>query len=297
MLFADRIDGDPGPETFKLEWSYNRHQLGLREIFAQCKAKIPANTPVLKDAPYHMFAIPYSDDLALYEGNTLKCVTNKSVAMNAAQALAQQAGAGVVYDIQLLPYCPVRDIIKTQKITGHAEFPLAEEYTKEVVYETHKGWYAYASYNYFKLNTQYVLSKDIVWSRGTGSIATQQYGYALKSDGAIYVKVGADNLENPTNTYQCKRFEIIKPNNDASEDAKIRLYSVKEPTQSDSPIVEFSYTTYVAGTNVIGIYLTSAFSQGGYGEEPLTHNVAWHWYGSTDVPLMVLGGKQSNPRA
>ena len=103
---SDLILGTPGPETFMLEWSYNRHQLGLREIFSECRAKIPAIRPVLKDAPYHMFAIPYSDNLTLFEGNTVKCVTNKSVAINAAQAIAQQAGAGVVYDVQLLPYCP-----------------------------------------------------------------------------------------------------------------------------------------------------------------------------------------------
>jgi hypothetical protein len=158
----DKIVGTPGPETFKLEWSYNRHALGLREIFSQCKAKIPATIPVLKDAPYHMFAIPFSDDLTLFEGDTVKCVTNKSVAMNAAQTLAQKAGAGVIYDIQLLPYCPVRDIIKTDKVTAHAEFPVAEEDNRQVVGPIGPGGVPlYGTYPYFKLNTQYALSKNI----------------------------------------------------------------------------------------------------------------------------------------
>lgn len=119
LLCEDHILGTPGPETFYLEYSYDKHALGLREIFSECKAKLPASVPLLKDAPYYMFAIPYSDDLALYSGNTLHCVTNKSVAMSAAQALATNAGAGAVYDVQLLPYCPVRNIINTNKVTGH----------------------------------------------------------------------------------------------------------------------------------------------------------------------------------
>ena len=290
---TDNIQGNPGPETFKLEWSYNRHALGLREIFSECKAKIPAQVPVLKDAPYYMFAIPFSDNLALYEGNTLKCVTNKSVAMNAAQALAQQAGAGVVYDIQLLPYCPIRDIIKTEKVTAHAELPLAEELIKESTIFRPGREPLYISYNYFKLNTQYVLSKNITWKQE----ALNQYGYGLKSDGAIYVKVGENSLENPTNIYKCKNITIIKPNNDASEDAKIRLYSVKEPSASDTPIAEFSYNSYVSGNTLIGIYLTSNYQQGGYGEGGAHHVNDWDWKSNTAlVASSVLGARNSNPR-
>ena len=113
----DSIIGTPGPETFKLEWSYNKHALGLREIFTECKAKLPASIPLLKDAPYYMFAIPYSDDLTIFNNGQFVCNTNKSVAINAAQALATKAGAGAVYDLQLLPYCPVRDAIHVEKVT------------------------------------------------------------------------------------------------------------------------------------------------------------------------------------
>jgi hypothetical protein len=108
-----------------------------------------------------MFAIPFSDDLALYSGDTLHCVTNKSVAMNAAQALAQKSGAGVVYDVQLLPYCPVRDIFKTEKVTGHAEFTTPEEDERRIIIETIPGHEALATGSFFKLNKQYTLSKNI----------------------------------------------------------------------------------------------------------------------------------------
>lgn len=242
-----------------------------------------------------MFAIPFSDDLALYEGNTLKCVSNKSAAMNAAQALAQQAGVGVVYDVQLLPYCPVRDIIKTEKESAHAKLPLAEELVRKANKPGPGGHTTLSSYNYFKLNTQYVLSKNVTWTYGTGMVTMNQYAYALKSDGAIYVKVGENDLENPTNVYQCKYFTIIKPNNDPDEDAKIRLYASKEPSQYETPIVEFSYNSYVSGDTLIGIYLTSNYEQGGYGQNTLQIN-AWDWKSNTSLPLGALGARQSNPR-
>ena len=294
----DVILGTPGAETFKLEWSYNRHALGLREIHTKCKAKIPISTPVLKDAPYHMFAIPFSDDLALYEGDTLKCVTNKSVAINAAQKLAQQAGSGVIYDIQLLPYCPVRNIIKTNKITAHAEFPVAEEqdigmYLDPVVPGT-PG--LYISEPYFKLNTKYVISKDINWVYETTRRTYNQFGFGLKSQGSIYVTIGEGDLENPTITYQCKRIELIKPNNITTEDPKIRLYNMAEPTESDLPFIEISYNGYAASNTLIGIYLTSDFEQGGYGETVM-QGISWLWYSNTHPVLSLAGGTRNNPRS
>ena len=292
---VDNIIGDPGPETFKLEWSYNRHALGLREIFTGCKAKVPATVPVLKDAPYHMFAIPFSDDLALYEGNTLKCVTHKSVAMNAAQALAQQAGVGVVYDVQLLPYCPIRDIIKTTKVTEHAEVVMADELEVEQTDGTN-----YTLNGFFKLNTQYVLAKDINWTHAAGTpYEMNQYAFALKSDGVIYVKVGGTDLEDNPTVYQGKRFEVIKPNNLASEDPKIRVYSTTEPT--GDPVVELSYNSYAAGNTLIGIYLTSDYYQGGYGQDVGHTSVEWYWLNPNEnpssIPAVASTARDSNPRA
>ena len=291
----DLIEGTPGPQTFWVQYSFERRALDFEEQYSTCKAKKPANIPYLKDAPYYMFAIPYSNDLALYSGNTLHCVTNKSVAMNAAQAMAQKAGVGVVYDVQLLPYCPIRDIIKTTKISGQAEFPQAEENLRRVVGESGPGTASVlvAGY-YFKLNTQYILSKDIIWTHTISQITLNQYGYGLRSDGAIYIKIGTGDLENPTSTYICKKFEIIKPNNDASEDAKIRLWAHKEPAVDETPILELSYNDYVNGNTIIGIYLTSNYDQGGYGEN-ISHTVAWHWTGNTEFPFAELGARQSRP--
>ena len=64
----------------------------------------------LEDAPYDMFCIPFSDTLQIYDGtDTFTC--NKAVALSMATAIGEQAGSGAVYDVQLLPYCPVREIM------------------------------------------------------------------------------------------------------------------------------------------------------------------------------------------
>lgn len=264
----DLILGTPGPETFMLEWSYNRHQLGLREIFAECKAKIPANTPVLKDAPYHMFAIPYSDDLTLFEGDTFKCVTNKSVAMNAAQALAQQAGAGVVYDIQLLPYCPVRDIIKTEKVTEHAEIAPA---TYDYYYaKLGSGQFErYLSIPVAKINHEYVVSKEI----GSTTRAVGIRSHIVNNTASpLKAKIGAD-LENPTESYDAYEVLVVRSDlQDITSSLVIKIYKTIQSAQQDTPEVVLDYATYVSGNSYISFEATdnceySSLSQiigGGY---------------------------------
>lgn len=57
------------------------------------------------DAPYNIFAIPYGD-VTLKDAGVTKVTSNKEVAINVANALIQNMGA-ILYDIQLLPYCPL----------------------------------------------------------------------------------------------------------------------------------------------------------------------------------------------
>lgn len=66
----------------------------------------------LEDAPYDMFAIPYTENLTIKEGNNT-INPNVKAGMAIASAFVTQLGDQVVYDIQLLPYCPVRHFIKS----------------------------------------------------------------------------------------------------------------------------------------------------------------------------------------
>ena len=55
-----------------------------------------------------MFCMPYSDSLKIYQNGVELTTANSSLAINLATQIGASTGSGNVYDIQLLPYCPVR---------------------------------------------------------------------------------------------------------------------------------------------------------------------------------------------
>ena len=57
------------------------------------------------DAPYDIFAIPYSDTFK-FTGNGTTITTSKTIALGVANDIATLIPSNTVYDIQLLPYCP-----------------------------------------------------------------------------------------------------------------------------------------------------------------------------------------------
>lgn len=72
------------------------------------KITIQADRYHLVDAPYDMFCMPYSDDLQV-KTNTGTLSASRALAFDALSSLAlKYAGAsGGIYDVQILPYCPV----------------------------------------------------------------------------------------------------------------------------------------------------------------------------------------------
>ena len=66
---------------------------------------------ITTDAPYNIFAIPYGQITVLNRlNNTVISLTDKDVAMATAMAIQKQQSSKV-YDIQLLPYCPIIDLV------------------------------------------------------------------------------------------------------------------------------------------------------------------------------------------
>lgn len=66
----------------------------------------------LNDQPYDMFCIPYSDDLQYeYEGRRFNA--SKDLAIKTISAISSNFTQQSIYDIQILPYCPVQNIIDT----------------------------------------------------------------------------------------------------------------------------------------------------------------------------------------
>lgn len=66
----------------------------------------------LLDAPYRMFCMPYSIDQAVYIKNGSKTIEQApALSLKMATALASKySGANQIYDVQILPYCPIFSI-------------------------------------------------------------------------------------------------------------------------------------------------------------------------------------------
>lgn len=234
----DVISGIVGPETFKFSASYNKHKLGFMPIYASGVAHVPAAAPLLQDAPYYMFAIPYSDDLTLFSGNQIHCKrTKKSVAIAAAQAIATNAGAGAVYDVQILPYCPIRECIKTT-------------YKKDGTYVLSSGGTYKNKYVILpKPETGFQIIRKLILNHEYYLKKADNVNVILRSNSII--KVMYDNLfTSATTVYEVKKLEI-------NTTTGIKLYTNKE---DETPVLTIDYNTYVAGDKVLVIYLTDTYA-------------------------------------
>lgn len=109
---TDLIGKTPNDKSFRLSYNYDIYVLQLEQIFIDAVVTINDTRYHLEDQPYDMFCIPYSDNLEVYQNGTSLFTSNKSVAVNMAIQIGAEAGSANIYDIQLLPYCPVRYMIK-----------------------------------------------------------------------------------------------------------------------------------------------------------------------------------------
>ena len=142
---------------------------------------ITKNRMPLNDAPYCMFAIPYEGVSYKDKDGTIR-TTNKEINLGMARAFAEKLTSSKCYDVQLLPYCPRRDLIKNGMI-DLSNTDLSENY----------------DYNYIKTSTQAqvaVTEGFILWCpKSDGTFQITQY-IAVPSD-AVNFKV-----ENETTFYR-----------------------------------------------------------------------------------------------
>ena len=233
----DVISGTIGPETFKFTVSYNKHKLGFMPIYATGTAHVPAAAPLLQDAPYYMFAIPYSDDLTLFSGNSIHCKrTKKSVAIAAAQAIATQAGKGAVYDVQVLPYCPVRQCIKTT-YAPNGSYKLSSGGSFQVKRRPLPGGGVVTTPS-LKLNNDYYLKKE------------DNQNVTLTSNSIIKLMYDS-SFTSYTTVYEAKKVVIDKSSG-------IELYAGVDDT---TPILTIPYSEYTDPENgkILTMYLTDTY--------------------------------------
>lgn len=110
---AGTITGNGGSDSFKMLYSYYEYTMTLEQVYVTATTTIDSDRYHLEDQPYDMFCIPYSDTLEIYKNGTKLFNANKSIAINIAIEIGADAGINSIYDIQLLPYCPVRYCIKS----------------------------------------------------------------------------------------------------------------------------------------------------------------------------------------
>lgn len=101
--------------NFKASFTYTTYIITIEQAYTSASLTITTNRYHLKDQPYDMFCIPYSDTLKVYKNGALQYQANKDLALSIGTTISTIIGSSAVYDIQLLPYCPVRYCIKNNK--------------------------------------------------------------------------------------------------------------------------------------------------------------------------------------
>ena len=98
--------------TFMIQANAIAYRMSFTRIQQyETKYDFSGNKLITTDAPYNIFAIPYGTvkvNNVVDGGFTLN--TTKEIAMATAMGISQQQGSKV-YDIQLLPYCPIPELI------------------------------------------------------------------------------------------------------------------------------------------------------------------------------------------
>lgn len=90
--------------------------------FTEAKVTFKSSIKQLKDAPYKMFAIPLTPDNAILRVGNVDIPTTRDRTLQIASSIAsglKTAADGFLYDIQLLPYCPFKDLfMQTIDVSG-----------------------------------------------------------------------------------------------------------------------------------------------------------------------------------
>lgn len=108
-----QIHGTANDLTYMAYGEYKRYKISLTPIYGEIKCSIDTSKIYeLNDSPYKMFCIPFSDELKVYKNGALQYTSAKNIALSLGTAIGESVGSANVYDVQLLPFCPLREYIK-----------------------------------------------------------------------------------------------------------------------------------------------------------------------------------------
>lgn len=123
------IKGTPNTKSFFVNLRCSTYNLQLVRV-ESIETKYSFSQGVINtlDAPWNIFCMPYNGELTINDTVSGTTFTgNTSIYINAAMAM-QKDHPGVIYDLQLLPYCP----LPNEMITDDGEITVysASEFTK-----------------------------------------------------------------------------------------------------------------------------------------------------------------------
>lgn len=182
---TDSLSGTPNIHSFKVKYQTTGYKLHLTDISNQQGVKIDVVEGRIKtlDAPWDIFAIPYGKvKLIQYPSTILIGETSEDIAIKTATAMQKQLGSKI-YDLQLLPYCPIPNAIQeegTIAVQNNNEFSLINYLVDG---ETTKNLSAIFYVNTSKFNT--IIEKNI--------------------------ENGATNIEKKLNN-ECDKWRLTAPN-------------------------------------------------------------------------------------
>lgn len=143
----------------KANLTYTKDRITLSEVsLSSLTTAIPNSANILSDAPYKMFAIPYGS--ITINDTTNFDTLSENVSLNVASTIAKTLGGtnNYIYDLQLLPYCPMIERITNNSflLTGLEEH-IDYEYIKDAD-NNKKGIILFPTYSRFTFDINYNLT-------------------------------------------------------------------------------------------------------------------------------------------
>lgn len=153
--------GTPNDNSFAVVYDYTGYIITFTLVSnAKYHVDISSNRLELIDAPYVMFCMPYSDTIGIKLSNEQTITSEREVNLKAAISIAT-AGSSRVYDIQLVPYCPI------QGLYTNGVFD-ASKLDKDIIYKAFEGSGSptsiavgaviYCTYSKFSFNIPYKIT-------------------------------------------------------------------------------------------------------------------------------------------
>ena len=113
---ATRYSAEPNNHCFYVKYNYDEYTITLNEITTLgTSVTINTNRTKTSDALYDIFAMPLDSILIRNATSTSidYITTDPTITLNFGKALSSQLAGKELYDIQILPYCPIPEIAKS----------------------------------------------------------------------------------------------------------------------------------------------------------------------------------------